>query len=174
MNIASAMRPPARLRTGLAALVVALTLAGAALAGDFEEALAAYVRGDFATAFRLFQKRANEGDGDAQSNLGVMYAAGQGVAQSSTEAGRWYRKAAEQGNITAQYNLGVMYADGDGVPQDNVQAYLWFNLVAARLPAAEVQKREMAVANRDEAASKLTPAQLAMAQRLVTEWKPTK
>jgi len=42
----------------------------------------------------------------AQSNLGLMYADGQGVAQNYAEAVRWCRLAADQGNAAAQSNLG--------------------------------------------------------------------
>ena len=77
--------------------------------------------------------------------------------------------AAEQGNAAAQYNIGVMYYKGQGVPQDYVQAHMWFNLAASRL---EAEKRNEAVKNRDIIASRMTPAQIAEAQRLAREWKP--
>jgi uncharacterized protein len=35
---------------------------------------------------------------NAQYNLGVMYAIGQGVPEDDAEAVKWYRKAAEQGH----------------------------------------------------------------------------
>ena len=55
------------------------------------------------------------GTPDAQNNLGVMYANGEGVPEDDAEAVRWYRLAADQGDADAQYNLGVMYANGEGV-----------------------------------------------------------
>ena len=79
---------------------------------------------------------------------------------------KWYRLAADQGNACAQYNLGIMYAKGQGVPQDYVLAHMWFNLSAA-------QGIGDAVKNRDIAAGKMTPDQLAEAQRLAREWKPS-
>jgi TPR repeat protein len=57
-----------------------------------------------------------------------------------------------------------MYATGQSVPQDYVQAFVWFNLAASEL--------DKAARNRDVVASKMTPAQIAEAQRLVQEWKP--
>jgi hypothetical protein len=45
---------------------MAMMLAGAAVAGPLEEGLAAYVRGDDASALRLFLPLANEGNADAQ------------------------------------------------------------------------------------------------------------
>jgi hypothetical protein len=60
-----------------------------------------------------------------------------------------------------------MYVDGHGVPQDYVQAHMWFNLAGA----SGVAK---ALKNRDTVAAKMTPAQIAEAQRLAREWKPAK
>ena len=75
-------------------------------------------------------KAAEQGDADAQFNLGVMYDKGQEVAQDYSQAADWYRKAAEQGNANAQYNLGVMYLNGQGVPKDDSQAANWFRKAA--------------------------------------------
>lgn len=65
-----------------------------------------------------------------------------------------------------------MYYYGPGVPQDYVEAHKWYNLAAARFSAAEAEQRESAVKNRDIIAAKMTPAQIAEAQRLAREWKP--
>jgi hypothetical protein len=76
---------------------------------------------------------------------------------------RWYRLAAEQGHVYAQSNLGVMYRHGYGVPQDYVLAHMWANLAAA-------QGNEEAVEGRDLVARRMTPAQIAKAQRMAREW----
>ncbi len=101
-----------------------------------------------------------------------MYATGQCVPQDYAEAVKWLRLAVEQGNAVAQYSLGVMYDNGQGVPQDYVQAHMWFNLAASRFSASETKGRDLAVKNRDIVASRMTPAQIAEAQRLAREWKP--
>jgi TPR repeat protein len=67
-------------------------------------------------------------DADAQFNLGLCYAKGEGVLKDEAEAVKYYRKAAEQGHSRAQGNLGVCYAFGDGVLKDEIEAYAWFNL----------------------------------------------
>jgi TPR repeat protein len=64
-------------------------------AGPYEDALAAYQRGDYATAQRLLRPLAEQGNGRAQFSLGAMYDRGQGVAQDYKEAAKWYRLAAE-------------------------------------------------------------------------------
>ncbi len=102
--------------------------------------------------------------------LGFMYANGQGVFRDYAEAAKWYRLAAEQDGAAAQAKLGFMYGKGRGVTQDYVQAHMWLNLAAARMPPGE--ERDTAVENRDFAEKRMTPAQMAEAQRLAREWKP--
>ncbi len=133
--------------------------------------MAAYQRGDHATALRLWRPLAEQGLAEAQSNLGIMYRKGRGVAQDYAEAVKWFRLAAEQGNAEAQSILGAMYREGQGVPQDYVQAHMWFNLAASRFSASETEARDDAVKDRDIIASKMTPAQIAEAQKLAREWK---
>ncbi len=120
---------------------------------------------DYAEALKWYRKAAEQGDAKAQYDLGSMYGTGRGVTQDYAEAARWYRKAAEQGNAKAQYHLGSMYGTSRGVPQDYVQAYKWWNLAGA-------QGNKYAIKNRDHVAEKMTPAQIAEAQRLAREWKP--
>jgi hypothetical protein len=153
-------------------LIIFLLMAGPAIAEPFEDATKAYYRGDYETAYRLIKPLAEQGLPEAQFNLGLMYEMGQGVPQNYAEAVKWYRKAAEQGFAEAQYNLGKMYYTGQGVPKDYVLAHMWFNLATLRYPASEKEKREWAEIFRDIAASKMTSAKIAEAQRLAREWKP--
>ena len=74
-------------------------------------------------------------------------------------------EAAQRGNSNAQNNLGVLYANGEGVPQDDVLAYMWFNLAGA--PSDEIEKRI-----RETVSKRMTPEQIAEAQKLSREWKP--
>jgi TPR repeat protein len=125
-----------------------------------------------AKAVKSYRKAAEQGNAEAQFNLGLMYDKRQGVPQNYAEAAKWYRRAAEQGFAEAQTNLGIMYFTGQGVPKDYVLAHMWFHLATSRYPASEKAKRERAEVSRDIAASKMTPAQIAEAQRLALEWKP--
>jgi TPR repeat protein len=97
--------------------------------------------------------------------LGIMYDSGQGVPQDYTQAAKWYRLAADQGNAIAESKLGVMYYFGQGVPQDYTQAHKWLNLAAS-------QGNTEAGKNRDLLAALMTPAQIADAQKLASEWRP--
>ena len=126
---------------------------------------------DDAAAVRWYRRAAEQGHEAAQFNLGCMYAEGQGVPQDDVEAAYWYRQAAEQGDAEAQYKLGDLYDDGRGVPQDYIQAHKWFNLAASR---GSSSVRDVAVQSREEVGSKMTPAQIAEAQRLAREWEPGK
>ena len=63
-----------------------------------------------------------------------------------------------------------MYNNGRGVPQDYVRAHMWLNLAAARTPAGE--DHDKAVNNRNAVAERMTPAQIAEAQKLAREWRP--
>ena len=80
--------------------------------------------------FEAIQRAADQGDAEAQFNLGWMYDTGKGVSQDYGEAVQWYRRAADQGHAQAQCNLGVMYYTGEGVPQDDREAVKWFRRAA--------------------------------------------
>lgn len=84
------------------------------------------------TAAAWFHRSAAQGYADAQFNLGLMYANGEGVPQDPVKAVELFRKAASQGNVDAQNNLGVMYYAGEGVPRDNAKAREWFEKAAAQ------------------------------------------
>ena len=131
----------------------------------FAEAVSAFERGDYVTAYKEMKPLAEQGNPTAQLNLGTMYSLGRGVPQDYIEAEKWYRKAAEQGNVDAQYNLGLMCVKGEGVQQDYVQGYMWFSLAASQ---GDVDAQR----NRDSIATRMTPSQIAYAQRLAREWKP--
>ncbi len=122
---------------------------------------------DDAEAVKWYRRAAEQSDADAQFNLGLMYRRGRGVPQDDAEAVEWYRKAAEQGNDMGQFVLGLMYSLGQGVPQDYVAAHKWFSLAASH-------GTDRATEAQGIVAAKMTPAQIAEAQRLAREWRPKK
>src|SRR5260370_24370165 len=87
-----------------------------------------------------------------------------GLQKDEREASRLYRLAADQGNADGQNNLGLMYVNGWGVPQDYVAAHMWFNLAAAG-------GLKDAATNRDRVAAKMTPQQIAEAEKRFAEWR---
>lgn len=110
-------------------LALCASLALPAQAG-FEEGLAAYQRGDYASALKEWQPLAELGNPIAQAFLGSFYENGVGVAQNGQEAVKWYRAAAEQGFSYAQYDLGRLYQQGIYVTQDHKEAARWYRLAA--------------------------------------------
>ena len=78
----------------LMVLLLAMGLSESVLAGPLEDARAAYVKQDYATALRLFRPLADQGDADAQSMLGLMYDNGQGVPKDDVLAYMWRNLAA--------------------------------------------------------------------------------
>ena len=79
----------------------------------------------------LFCKNiAEEGNPDAQNNLGVFFAEGKGVERNEYEAFKWFKLAAEQGHQDAITNVGFCYYDGFGVKQDYSEAIIWFRKAA--------------------------------------------
>ena len=83
---------------------------------------------------------------------------------------RLFQPLAERGDAAAQYGLGVMYRSGQGVPQNYVQAHMWLNLAASRHSPGK--DRDKAVEGRDALAERMTPAQIAEAEKLEREWRP--
>ena len=143
-------------------IAVLLGSVGMSWSADFQKGLTAAERGDYATALRDLTPLAVQGNADAQFNLGVMYANGQGISQDYKTAVKWYRLAAEQGIADAQFNLGLMYGLGRGVIQDNVYAHLWGNIAASN-------GKEGGGKLRDLVAKEMTPTQLEKAQNLARE-----
>ena len=122
------MRHYAKLRRAMLAALMLVATAEAAIAGPWEDALAAQGRGDYATTLRLLRPLGDQGVAKAQERLGTLYYGGQGVPQDYAEAVKWFRLAAEQGDANALYALGLMYHDGQGVPQNYIDAVKWFRL----------------------------------------------
>jgi TPR repeat protein len=56
-------------------------------------------------AAKWYRKAAEQGDADAQFNLGDMSNTGEGVTKDRSEARKWYRKAANQGQADAQRQI---------------------------------------------------------------------
>ena len=152
-----------------AGFILGLTVPASA---GYDEGVAAYKRGDYATALREWRPLAKQGNANAQFFLGVMYYKGRGVPQDYAEAMRWFRETAERDLAASQVALGAMYGLGHGVLRDYVQAHVWINLAVSNLPPGE--GRDKAVKSRDLLAKSMTPAQIAEAENLARERKPKK
>lgn len=122
----------------IGALASLAFISRAAADGTFEDGNAARLRGDYATAVRIWQPLAEKGDKDAENGMGVLCGLGQGVPLDYNQAIKWYRLAMQHGSIKAEYNLALAYRDGHGVPADP-QAALRYLVLAANdgLPQAQ-------------------------------------
>ncbi len=136
------------------------------LASMYDQGLG--VKQDYAEAVKWHRKAAEQGVEISQISLGRAYASGRGVPQNYNAAATWFREAAEAGSVWAQFYLGGLYYDGRGVPQDYVEAHKWFNLAASRYRPG--QERDRFASLRDDVAKRMTPGQIAEAQRLAREW----
>jgi hypothetical protein len=137
----------------------------------YDQGVAAFSRGDYAAAYLLLRPLADQGDAGAQEFVGEIYSEDLSPLHDDRQAAFWHRKAAEQGDAAAQNNLGYMYEIGQGVAQDYVQAYMWRNLAVAG--ATNFPMRDTALKARAGVAAKMTSAQIAEAEKLAREWKPT-
>ena len=117
------MRRPTGLLSA-SVLAALLAMSGGTLTANEQE------RGDDASTAHGYRLTAEQGDAEAQFNLGVRYFHGRGVPEDIQEAIRWVRLAAEQGHAEARLSLGVLYDEGRGVPRDHEEAVRWYRLAA--------------------------------------------
>ena len=76
-------------------------------------------------------KAAEQGNPNAQLDVGIAYFEGVGVDTDTIEAIKWFRRAADQGLAEAQYLIGWAYKTGiGGMPKDAAEAFSWFQKAA--------------------------------------------
>lgn len=86
--------------------------------------------GNYEEAVKWYRKSAEQGNSQAQNNLGFCYQKGNGVEQSYEEAMKWYLMAAGQNNGEAENSIGFFYNNGYGVEQDLTEAVKWYRKAA--------------------------------------------
>jgi TPR repeat protein len=105
---------------------------------------------------------AERGDAAAQLRLAERFRTGSGVSTNAEKALFWYLKAATAGFAEAQYQTALCHLEGRGTKTNVIQAMKWTTL-AARQSHREAMKLQ------DELRTGLTPFQMALARRLVSE-----
>jgi uncharacterized protein len=91
----------------------------------------------FKKALKILRPLAEQGDAQAQVELGMSFFLGVGVPQDDNEAVKWLRLSAEQGHAEGQYQLSGMYSTGEVVPEtDRKEAVKWLRLSAEQGHAA--------------------------------------
>lgn len=87
---------------------------------------------NYKKALEWYALSAENGNKDAQNELGFMYFVGNGVEQNLEKGADLFFKAAYNGLPVAQYNIGIMYLTGKGVKATDMEkSYAWLNLAAA-------------------------------------------
>ncbi len=104
------------------------------------------------------RQRAEQGDADAQYQLGMSYCCGYGPGRTETQARAWLCRAAAQGHVEAQFQLGQVYGLRTTTllmrtTQYPVYAHYWYSRAAA-------QGHGLASGYRDALAQDLSPRQL--------------
>lgn len=83
-------------------------------------------QGQIEKALLVYEQLAKQGNAEAQFQVGLAYAVGQGVGKNDKQAADWFAKAAGQGQRDAQTKLGFMYATGKGVAKNYSSAIYWW------------------------------------------------
>lgn len=109
------------------------------------------------------QRLADNGDADAQWQMGVRFHNGEDVPRDDAQAMQWFQRAAEQGNVAAQRALGAYYFAGRGVPTDFSKAYFWSAIAGA-------QGDEMSKSRLPVLALQMTQSQIAAARQQAEQW----
>jgi TPR repeat protein len=114
-------------------------------------------------AAKWFRLAAYDGYAPAQMFLGLLYLSNKATQANPTEAVKYLTLAAEQDYADAQFILGGIYFGDTVVPHDYVQAYKWFRIAAAKGNGASENPI-------DQVAKRMTPQQVAEAERLAEEF----
>lgn len=92
-----------------------------------EDAIQAEIQMSAVKKINAIKKRARNGDGQAQYELGMHYENPNGERHDYLAAQKWYRAAAGRGqHAGAKYKLGQLYLNGRGVENDLSLALEWF------------------------------------------------
>ncbi|GAB3382156.1 tetratricopeptide repeat protein [Azotobacter armeniacus] len=102
------------------------------------------------------EQAAQNGDFQAEYELGEFYYDGKRTPRDLSRALTWFEQASLQGHALAQHRLGLMFFRGEGVPANNVQAYIVLKMAAvngseealdsADLVAEQMSRNEMEIA----------------------------
>ena len=92
----------------LAVFVCVASLAAAAPAQSVKAGIEAWQKADYSAAVAIWRPLAQNGDADAQFNLGQAYRLGRGAPIDLGAAQIWFERAAGKGHIDAQTTLGLL------------------------------------------------------------------
>jgi len=128
-----------RIVSGLLISIALSAWTPASLADDYTDGFLAASGGDYKIAYAKWHDLAEQGDANAQFNLGLMYHSGLQVPFNEKKAVYWYRRAAEGGNHLAQEYMAVGYQEGwFGLTPDHAKAHYWYQRLNGEIDTAAV------------------------------------
>jgi hypothetical protein len=101
-------------------------------AGDIEDAIHSMRAGDFAEAYCILKPYAENGDAEAQYNIGWMYLNGYGLAMNDSLALEWWQRASDQGYTDASFSIAMLYSLGEGQVKKDMDKAIDYYLLAVR------------------------------------------
>jgi TPR repeat protein len=123
------------------------------------------------------EARAQKGDTEAQTTLGIYFLGDEGYprlhggASYYAKAASFFQMAAEHGDPVAQFNLGRLYFKGKGLPQNAQEAFFWV-LLAERNKnnTLNVPRCDFPVLRKTVALT-LSPQERVAVEKRVREWE---
>ena len=97
---------------------------------NFEEAEAAFRRGEHSEAYRTCKTEAETGDADCQNLVGIYSKKASAFQRTRQRRSACFRLAAKHGLAIAQCQLGLSYERGLGVLSNETKAARWYQLAA--------------------------------------------
>jgi TPR repeat protein len=97
-----------------------------------DPAYEAFEKGQYLTALELSVKGAEQGEPQAHTLVGRIYAEGLGVTPNPALAAKWYARAAELGDAEGAFAYGMLLVQGRGVDKDRARAGKYFEQAAER------------------------------------------
>lgn len=98
---------------------------------DYAKGLESLKQKDIGGAIPWFEKAIEQGNPEADYQMGLLYARGDHVEQDYLQAKKHFYRAAMMGHPKALYYLGHLYGEGSGVEQNYAEALKWFWLSAS-------------------------------------------
>lgn len=105
-------------------------IAAPIMASDVSEAIHAMRAGNFAEAYCVLKPHAENGNPEAQYNVGWMYLNGYGLAMNDSLALQWWQRASEQGYIDASFSIAMLYSLGEGQVKKDMGKAIDYYLIA--------------------------------------------
>jgi len=85
---------------------------------DYQQGLAAYIKGDYATAHGAWLKAAELKDPRAMFNIGLLHEQRRIANASSENADNWFIRASKHGYSAADYHLGMRWLAQGGMDEE--------------------------------------------------------